>query len=503
MAPQRDGAVAEPPSTAAPSASAREALWLAVGHLQAGDLSRAEQAFRRILESEPHCAEAWFFLGVVHQQRNDLQGATRKYEQAIRLAPDLAEAHNNLGVVLQDQRRIVEAEACFREAIQLTPDYPEAHNNLGNALQDQGWYVEAIEAYRQALHHRPGYLDALKHLGNAFRALGRVDEAMACYDTGLRLAPDHILLHQARAMVWIQEGDFERGWAECEWRLRGKHLPVPAFTQPVWDGSPLGGRTILVYAEQGLGDTLQFLRYMPLIAARGGRVVLACAPSLVRIARSCPGVVKVVAEWSLVQDFACCAPLLSLPHIFRSRLETIPADVPYLAADEGLIARWRAELSAADGFKVGVVWQGNPGHSKDYERSFPLEALAEVARVPGVRLFSLQKNYGLEQLASFSARFAVSDLGPRLEDLSDTAAAMHGLDLVISADSSPAHLAGALGIPVWVALPFTADWRWMRGRDDSPWYPTMRLFRQPAYGDWSGVFAAMARALGPLIEGRQ
>jgi hypothetical protein len=210
-------------------------------------------------------------------------------------------------------------------------------------------------------------------------------------------------------------------------------------------------------------------------------------------------VAEVVTEGSLVQDFAYYAPLLSMPWIFGTMLETIPLDVPYLAADAERITRWRNELSA-EGFKIGVVWQGNPGHTKDRERSFPLQKLEAVARVPGVRLYSLQKNFGLEQLDRIAGRFSLDDLGPRLEDLVDTAAAMASLDLVISADSSPAHLAGALGVPVWVALPFTADWRWMSGRSDSPWYPSLRLFRQRDFGDWDGVFAEMALALRPFVE---
>jgi tetratricopeptide (TPR) repeat protein len=503
MAPERDGAIAEPPAPRALDRPLRQALWLAQGHLQAEDFPAAERAFGRIVQAEPRCAEAWFFLGVVRQQDKDPAGAAANYQQAIRLAPDLAEAHNNLGVSLQDQGQIVQAEECFREALRLLPDYAEASSNLGNALQDQGRYAESIEAYREALALRPGFLDALKHLGNALRALGRIGEAMACYDAGLRLAPDHVLLHMARAMVWIQEGNFTRGWAECEWRLRGKDCPVPACTQPLWDGSPLEGRTILVYAEQGLGDTIQFLRYLPRIAERGGRVVLACAAALVRIARSCPGVAEVVTEGSLVQEFACYAPLLSLPWIFGTTLETVPSEVPYLAADPERISHWRNELDTLKGFKIGVVWQGNPGHTKDRERSFPLEKLEAVARVPGVRLYSLQKNFGIEQIERNADRFLISDLGPRLDDLVDTAAAMASLDLVISADSAPAHLAGALGVPVWVALPFTADWRWMTGREDSPWYPSLRLFRQRVYGDWDGVFDDMALALRPILEDRR
>ena len=411
----------------------------------------------------------------------------------MRLAPGLAEARNNLGVILQSQGRIDEAETCFRKALMLEPDYAEAHNNLGNALQDQGRFEEATSAYRQALHFRPGYVEALKHLGNALRALGRLSEAIACYDEGLRQAPDHVLLHMSRAMVWLQSGDFARGWPECEWRLRGQDLPIHRLSQPVWDGSELGGRTILILAEQGLGDTIQFIRYAPLVARRGGRVVVTCARTLSRILATCPGVDRVIIAGDPLPEFACHAPVMSLPAILGTTLQTIPAEIPYLAADPSLVARWRDELDGIDEFKIGVVWQGNPDHTRDRERSFRLDHLEPVARVPGVRLFSLQKTFGLNQIEAVSDRFSVTGLGHRLDDFVDTAAVMRNLDLVISADSSPAHLAGALGVPVWMPLPFISDWRWMTDRDDTPWYPTMRLFRQQRFGDWDSLFARLAR----------
>ncbi|MGZ5983257.1 MAG: tetratricopeptide repeat protein, partial [Isosphaeraceae bacterium] len=374
-------------------------------------------------------------------------------------------------------------------------DYAEAHNNLGNALQDQGRFEEAITAYRQALHFRPGYVEALKHLGNAQRALGRLTEAIACYDEGLRHAPDHALLHMSRAMVWLQMGDFARGWPECEWRLRGQDLLIHRLPQPVWDGSELGGRTILLVAEQGLGDTIQFIRYAPLVARRGGRVVVSCARMLGQILATCPGVDQVIIEGDPLPEFACHAPVMSLPAILGTTLQTIPVEVPYLAADPSLVARWRDALDGIDEFKVGVVWQGNPVHTKDRERSFRLAQLEPVARVPGVRLFSLQKYFGLDQIEAVSDRFHVTGLGHRLDDFVDTAAVMRNLDLVISADSSPAHLAGALGVPVWMPLPYISDWRWMTDRDDTPWYPTMRLFRQRRFGDWDELFARLAREL--------
>ena len=495
MPPQDGCFVLDVPAHGVTRRTTRQSLAIAGGFLRAGDRARAEQAFLQIARQDPLSGETRFFLGLIHQQRKDLETAIHHYEHALRLAPDLAEARNNLGVILQSRGRLDEAEACFHEALKLEPDYAEAHNNLGNALQDQGRFEEAITAYRQALHFRPGYVEALKHLGNALRALGRLTEAIACYDEGLRHAPDHALLHMSRAMVWLQSGDFARGWPECEWRLRGQDLLIHRLPQPVWDGSELDGRTILIVAEQGLGDTIQFIRYAPLVARRGGRVVVSCARMLSQILATCPGVDQVIIEGDPLPEFACHAPVMSLPAILGTTLQTIPVEVPYLAADPPLVARWRDALDGIDEFKIGVVWQGNPVHTRDRERSFRLAHLEPVARVPGVRLFSLQKNFGLDQIEAVSDRFHVTGLGHRLDDFVDTAAVMRNLDLVISADSSPAHLAGALGVPVWMPLPYISDWRWMADRDDTPWYPTMRLFRQRRFGDWDELFARLAREL--------
>jgi Tfp pilus assembly protein PilF len=495
MALSNSSFVVDVPPHGVPVKTVRDALAIAEGHLQGGDFPRAEQAYADVLKIAPYSAEAWFFLGLIRQQHEKFADAARHYEHALRLAPRFPEARNNLGVALQELGRIDEAEACFREALRLDPDYVEAHNNLGNALQDQGRLAEAEAAYRQALLRRPGYIDALHHLGNALGGQGRAREAVECYEEVLRLEPDHGKVHLCRAMAWLQSGDYIRGWAEYEWRLKCKGQSIPPMSQPFWGGEPLDGRTILILAEQGLGDTLQFIRYATLVAKRGGRVIVACRQPLERIVASCPGVERVISEKMAVPEFDCYAPLLSLPRVFRTSLESVPAEVPYLAADPALVARWRDELGPIGGFKVGVVWQGNPDHSKDRERSFRLAQLGPLARVPGVRLFSLQKGPGSEQLGEVEVDFPITDLGRRLDDLVVTAAVMRSLDLVVSPDTSPAHLAGALGVPVWLALPAAPDWRWLRGRDDSPWYPTMLIFRQRKWGDWEDVLERMAREL--------
>jgi Tfp pilus assembly protein PilF len=473
----------------------REALAAAGAILQAGDLPRAEMACGEIVLNHPTSGEAWFFLGVASQLQKKIDASIELYRRAVRLSPGLSEAWNNLGVSLQARGEIDEALACHREALRLEPGYPEAHNNVGNALQAMGRLDEAIESYRRALHFRPNYFEAMHHMGNALGAMGRTDEAIACYDEVIRRAPDYHKVRLCRAMAWLQAGDYERGWAEYEWRLLIKEQSIPPLTQPPWDGKPLEGKSILILAEQGLGDALQFCRYAGLAARQGGRVTVACRQPLERILGGCTGVGRVISEKDPIPEFDCYAPLLSMPRICGTSLETIPAEVPYISVDPALEARWRAELGAIEGFKIGVAWQGNPDHGKDRQRSFRLAQLEPLAKAPGVCLISLQKGLGHEQLGGLDGRFPVIDLGPRLEDLADTAAVVRNLDLVVSPDTSLAHLAGALGARVWLALPQAADWRWLTGRDDTPWYPTMRLFRQARWGDWDAVFACMAASI--------
>jgi hypothetical protein len=332
----------------------------------------------------------------------------------------------------------------------------------------------------------------LHHLGNALGAQARATEAIECYEHVLQIEPDHAKVRLCRAMAWLQMGDYERGWAEYEWRLSCKGQSIPAVDLPVWNGEPLDGKPVLVLAEQGLGDTLQFIRYAALIERRGGRVTVACRKPLERILATCRGVQRVLSDKAVLSEFACYVPLLSLPRIFGTSIETVPSEVPYLAPPEKLITRWRDELVSTAEFKLGVAWQGNPDHSKDRERSFRLEHLEPLAHVPGVRLFSLQKGFGSEQIDEIDDRFSVTPMGNRLDDLIDTAAVLNNLDLLVCPDTSVAHLGGALGIPVWLALPFACDWRWLRERADCSWYPTMRLFRQRRWGDWSDVFARIA-----------
>jgi hypothetical protein len=388
--------------------------------------------------------------------------------------------------------------------LQFQPDHLEAHNRLGILLAKQGRQEEALPHFLAVLRLDPRQARAHNNLGAALSELGRPAEALASFERALELWPDYAEAHKSRAMVRLLRGDFERGWAEYEWRWQCQDFSPRAYRQPPWDGSPLGGRTVLLHTEQGLGDTIQFIRYAPLVRACGGRVVVECERALLPLLRSCPGVADWIAAGAALPEFDVRLPLLSLPRALGTTLATVPAAVPYLAADPDLVARWRRELSFSDGVKVGVVWQGNPKNAADRRRSVPLLQFEPLARVEGVRLVSLQKGPGAEQLAEATGRFPVTDYGSRLDvgagAFVDTAAAMRALDLVVSCDTAAAHLAGALAVPVWVPLSLAADWRWLLGREDSPWYPTMRLFRQERLGDWAPVFARMAEELGRLRD---
>jgi Tfp pilus assembly protein PilF len=476
-------------------------LALAGAYLHAGDYLRAEHACRQVVEQNPWVADAWFILGVASQLQGKLDESVDQYRRAVSLIPYNAEAWNNMGASLTKLRRPEEAEPCLLQALLLAPGYPEAHNNLGNALQAQGRHEEAKACYRKALELKPTYVGAHDHLGLVLHAQGRLAEAVECYSEAVRLDPGYAIAHLNRALAWLQMGDFERGWHEYEWRWKCPEHAVADLVQPLWEGAPLRGRTILLRAEQGFGDAIQFIRYAPLVQSLGARVLLNCPGSLYRLLATCPGIEVVLPEGVYI-EFNCHAPLMSLPRILGTTLQTIPAQVPYLAADRVLFSRWAGELAPGGGFKVGVAWQGNPDHKKDRHRSFRLARFEPLARIPGVRLFSLQKGSGAEQFAEESARFPITDLGCRFGDFADAAAAICNLDLVITPDTALAHLAGALGVPIWVAIPFVSDWRWLMGRDDSPWYPTMRLYRQPRWNDWDNVFARITRDLASLADTR-
>jgi tetratricopeptide (TPR) repeat protein/GR25 family glycosyltransferase involved in LPS biosynthesis len=499
---------------------------------QRGQPALAVDLLFRSLAADPDCAEFHNNLAILLGEGGRGDEALELIDEAIRLKDDYPEAHCNRGVVLEKLGRMDDAMASWARAVEIKPDYPDGHSRLGsfllkqgnpllaaehlghaarlrprhpetrlmlgNALREAGDLRAAAASYRTALELRPGWAEAYCNLGAALHESGSCEEAQAALTKAISLKGDAIDAHWNFALALLSSGQFERGWLEYEWRrlLKDQAGGARRFIQPEWNGMDVAGRTVLVLCEQGLGDTLQFIRYAPLLARRGAKVLVECQPKLRPLLTGMEGVEQVIARGEPLPAFDVHVRLLSLPGIFHTRVETVPAQVPYLHADEARAARWKKAMGPG-GFNVGIAWQGNTGYAGDRLRSIALEHFAPLAQVPGVRLWSLQKGKGTEQIPE--AGFAVHQFeGPMDEEVGafiDTSAVMRGLDLVVSSDTSVPHLAGALGAPVWLALPYAADWRWLREREDSPWYPTMRLFRQRVPGDWPGLFERMADAL--------
>ena len=477
-----------------------EALQLGWKQHQAGDLRNAESIYRQVIAVVSSNANAWCFLGMACHDQSRFDEAVEAYHKALDIQPNFPIALSNLGNTLKQLGRLEEAEASCREALRLKPDYSTAFNNLGVALVAQGRLEEASETFEKALALMPN--DAVTHsnLSAALVRQGKYTEAEANSKQALSLNPNYAEAHKNQGIVWLLLGDFERGWPEYEWRWQCPGSKMPSFSVPMWDGDPLDGKTILLHHEQGLGDTIQFVRYASILKQHGaGRVVVKTQKPLMKLLAACDAIDELVAEESSLPRFDLHVPMLSVPGILKTTFETIPGDVPYIHPNTDLVAKWKERLSKYDGFKIGITWQGSPDFHADAQRSVPLRHFAGLAAVPGVRLFSLQKGAGVEQLDALNGEFEVVRFGDELDRESgpfmDTAAIMRNLDLVITSDTSVPHLAGALGVPTWLALPISPDWRWFLDREDSPWYPTMRLFRQQKLGDWEDVFSRITKEL--------
>jgi tetratricopeptide (TPR) repeat protein len=481
-----------------------------------GDLDEAIGHYQQALRLQPAYAEAHNNLALAFDGKGMVERAISQYRQALRLKPDFAEAHNNLGSALEGQGNIPQAAIHFQEALRLRPDFAEAHSNLGNALHRQGQLAEAMAHFQTALRIRPQFAEARSNLGSSLFCRGELEEAMVQFQEALRIEPGHVEAHKGRALLWLLRGDFEHGWPELEWSAGDPKLVEQRFSQPIWDGSPLGGRAILLHAEQGFGDTIHFIRYVQLVAQCGGKVIVECQAPLVQVLAGALGMIQVVPRDGDLPPFDIQASLVKLPRIFDTRLDTIPSMIPYVRAAPLRVEKWRRELkkcgskTTASNFafrtrhtarclKVGIAWQGNPSYYYDRYRSVPLAQCERLAAIDGVQLISLQKGPGVEQLAAWRGQNAPTALGDHFDEAAgafmDTAAIMRNLDLVICSDSAVAHVAGALGVQVWVLLPLVPDWRWLLERESSPWYPTMRLFRQTRQGHWGDVFTRVTAEL--------
>ncbi|UEP31333.1 MULTISPECIES: tetratricopeptide repeat protein [unclassified Burkholderia] len=465
-------------------------------------LGRADEALERcerVLALDPAHVRAHASRGNALLQLKRYDDALAGYARALAIDPHSAETLCNRGTALRYLKRYDEALASYDAALARDARFAEAWTNRGSVLQDLHRYDEAMASLDRAVALRPEHATNWLNRGNLHFETARTDDALAAYDRAIALHPDYAEAHFARASLYLIEGDFARGWPEYEWRLRDAQLARHdrPFTQPAWRGdTPLDGRTVLIHAEQGFGDTLQFCRYVPLMAERGARVVFEVQPPLRALMASLHGATHVIARGEPLPAFDCQAPLLSLPHAFRTDEATIPRGGAYLHADSQRTREWDALLGERRRPRIGLAWAGNPEHRNDHNRSIDFARFEPLFDLD-VDWISLQKPVR-ESDRALLANAPVRRVDDELGDFADTAALIGALDLVIAVDSAVAHLAGALGAPVWVLLPDPAEWRWMRERGDSPWYPSARLFRQPAPGNWADVIDAVRVAIGGI-----
>ncbi|MEC5033299.1 MAG: tetratricopeptide repeat protein, partial [Oscillatoria sp. PMC 1051.18] len=557
-----------------------KSLQQALKHYQAGRFAAAEQICRKIVQSEPQQADALHLLGILAYEQGNKPEAIAKYRQAIEIKPDNPDVYNNLAIALKNQGDLDAAIVYYQQAITLRPNSADLYKNLGLAYKEKGLSEQAAAAYQQAITIQPEQADLYNKLGMVYRELGLAEEAIVQYQQALKLKPNWEVLynnlgnayrekgdlasakvayHQAIAIrsnyaqaqfglagALLMEGDFQRGFQGYEWRWKLKDNSPRKFPQPIWDGSSLAGRTILLHAEQGLGDTIQFIRYVSRLKAQGARVVVETQNALVELFQVLDDIDEVVGRGKPLPDFDVHSPLLSLSRVFGDTIDTIPTQVPYLfsPADNQLyLPNYFSEKNTVNDvnlreqilvndlnlsgqnsvndinsteensveninfsgqdtrpttsikyLKVGLVWAGNPENPTDYKRSSSLEYFRQLLDVNRVAFYSLQKEPGSAQLKEITEE-RICDLSDKLNNFADTATAISQLDLVITVDTAVAHLAGALGKPVWVLLCYAADWRWMLAREDSPWYPTMRLFRQSQPNDWQGAIARVKQEL--------
>jgi len=457
-----------PPRTPqiSPSARVPELLSLAAAHEQAGQLNDAEEALTQALALAPQHPGVLHLLGVVRFKQGQIEHAVRLMERSITVSPETALYHRNICEVYRTIGRSDDALAAGRKAVALSPGDPHCHHNLG-----------VIHYHRLEL-----------------------DDAISCAERALALDPGLAGAHFGIAEASLLRGDFRRGWEEYEWRFRLVTAPklMPPTDRPQWDGTPLGKGKLLLVADQGYGDVIQFARYIPWVVTRCSEIAVACSSEIRDVITQQSGVGTTFDHWQSGPDFSAYCPLSGLPRLCGTTLETIPAPIPYLHADRQKAAVWSERLSGlvpAGYRRVGIAWAGRPGHVNDHNRSTTLSAFAPLAELSGLALISLQKAPGQAQIGTYWGRAPLVNLGAEIVDFGDTMAILDSLDVLVTVDTAVAHLAGAMGKPVWLMLPFAPDWRWLLDRADSPWYPTARLFRQTVAGQWGPVTAAMAREL--------
>ncbi len=468
------------------------------------ELKRFEEAlasYDRALTVRPD-PQVLLSRGVALHELKRFAEALASYDRALIVRPDYAEAHFNRGNTLRELKRLEEALASYDRALKVRPDYTKALFNRGITLHELRRFDEALVSYDRALKVRPDYAEAHNSRGNILKELKRFEEALASYDRALKVRPDYADAHCNEALCRLLIGDFGRGWEKhkSRWETEQRRNEKRNFAHPLWVGSnEIAGKTILLHAEQGFGDTIQFSRYVPLVVDRAARVILEVPETLHGLMSTLPGTAQIISRGEPLPDFDIHCPLLSLPLAFGTRLETVPSETPYLYPSSQAVMKWNARLGPRSHPRIGLAWSGNPIHTNDQNRSISLRALISLLDMEAT-FVSLQKDVRADDMTVLQGRSDLLHFGDELNSFSDTAALISTLDLILSVDTSVAHLAGALAKPVWVLLPFIPDWRWLLDREDSPWYPTARLFRQDDTRQWNNVIVRVHAALHDYVR---
>jgi tetratricopeptide (TPR) repeat protein len=466
-----------------------------------GEQAEALIYYQRALELAPQFPQALNNLANALKHFDRLDEAIVAYRKAVELQPGAPEPLGNLGNALRDIGQWDAAMECYRKALVLQPDHPPTHNNIGNAWSERGQWMNAISAYENALKTNPDYPDAINNLGTALQEIGQRNRAMQLYRRANQLDPQAVSPPWNIALLQLLNGDYENGWRgyENRWRQKKQCRTFRNFKQPMWNPA-MGSSTVLLHAEQGFGDAIQFCRYATQVAQTGATVLLECPPKLVRLCSTLRGVSAVIPAGDPLPHFDSQCPLMSLPMVLGTTLASVPAEVPYLHFDPADAAKLREKFSTQPpGLRVGLVWAGQSTHQKDRHRSLTLQSFAALGCIPRTRFYSLQVGEHAGQASHPPAGMKIIDWTSELDDFADTASLISQLDLVVTVDTAVAHLAGAMGKLVWILLAFEPDWRWLLNRRDSPWYPSARLFRQPEQGNWDTPLKSLAEHLTQLV----
>lgn len=473
---------------------------------KAGKCEEAIAIYKNALKGRPDSAEIHFNLGNALEDAERLEEAIDHYKKAIEIYPEFAGAHNNLGNAYKKINQYVHSDKHYKKAILLQPDFAKAHANLGDLYRKQRNFGDSLKYCRRAVSLDPDFARGYVNAGNTLLDQGCYGEALCEYQKAIDISPDLADAHYNKGLILLLQGKLQRGWEEYEWRFKSREIAKDIGYEenniPEWDGSRLDGKIILILSEQGMGDHIQFLRYLPLVKERGGRVIFKCRPELIRLFKDYKGIDVLIEESSFNETDIkpeVCIQLLSLPRIFKTTVNTIIGDVPYLKVDRQIVDEWKSVIDFKS-LNIGIVWSGSKSHKNDRNRSCTLFDFASLADVSGVRYYGLQKEDTGTGGPELTEGMKIEDLGKRLNDFYDTSAVIMNMDLIITVDTAVAHLAGALGRPVWTLLPFVPDWRWMLDRNNTPWYPTMRLFRQPGHGDWGSVMKEVVSELKKIVS---